>query len=201
MTAGDLLINLVISKIPAAVEPKMSAMQALNQAVRALTQKLIDRNSDLVKGFLSVNSTTSQTVKLPSDFNGFKEDPYINGKPLDPLRTDNIAIYSVSSPGIPKQYMVLNTVLYLFPTPASSQTIKGVYWKMPAEISDMDDAVPYTDGTGGNRLENIIANMVIEILVSGVLSAEFSTAITASLDSFIFSRLPVIPRSRPGQFF
>lgn len=202
MIASDLLYNLVMPNIIGS-SPKMDGLQAINSAVFSLTQKLIDYNSDLVKGLMSAQTVVdTQELELPFDCYGFCAAPFIPGfSTIEPIGIDEVSVFDSYAHAVPVKYMVLNTTMHLFPIPDAVYPVKAVYWKMPEAITSLNEEVPYTEGHGALRLESVLALIVMELITSGALSAEFNTAYAAVLESLIMARKPIIPSIRPKQFF
>lgn len=191
----DMIIKLAIKADEASLKPVESAIDAINEAVRFLSSKLADRNSDLVRGIFSDNTSTG-SVTLPADFNGFFNKPVINKTELEPLPVDYD--FTDTTTGTPAYYEVIGGTLNIYPLPSSTVTVYTRYWVMPDTLIESDD-IPFN-----GRFDSLLQTMAIKLSVDGfgVLSEDaFLAEVERGMDIVLFPLRPAIPARRPHYNF
>jgi hypothetical protein len=190
MIVSEMSLKIALRLAALSVVPAQSALDSINDAVKFLSLKLADRQSDLARSSFTVSADTL-TVALPFDFSGLDGKPYADGVPLEPLPND----YDVTTQaGTPLYYEVVGESLFIHPTPLNSVDITAKYWVSPDTLI-MSDDVPYS-----GRFDGLLLDMAVNLSVSGysVLSEQqFITVVEKGLDLVTFPRRPALPSRRP----
>jgi hypothetical protein len=145
-TVGELLTSL-LPRIPKA-NISMSFLDAMQAALDIIVKRLWLKHSDLIKTPLNPDiSVAAETdnFTLPSDYLGFVEPPFVTYggatyqlQPLPPASR-----YSFPEPGQPQYYELLGSTVYLYPTPDSSISVKGLYYMNPPKLTALSSTIPF----------------------------------------------------------
>ncbi|MHB8708883.1 MAG: phage adaptor protein [Desulfuromonadales bacterium] len=165
---------------------------AANAAVRSIGKRLAGRRSDLVKKPVEVEYAAGDAfAALPAALLGFAEDPYLlPGKiPLTPLQPEERA--DLDKPGRPRRYELIGRMLYLFPYPENSMTLKGMGYQLPAALTSLDEGLPWP-----GVLEELLQEAVYRVCSAGPMHV-VDPAFEAFIEQEIDRLLPVRSGARP----
>lgn len=145
MTVQELQTALLPRLAKGKIASGITLMQAVNMATHVIHRRLWDSNSDILhKAFTLYIPGTLDNAKLPSDFLGLSEHPYVSGQgnPLTPVQSKDRAALDGQS-GTPTYYELVDDRLYVFPTPVSLTLIKGRYILDEPTVDALTDAIPF----------------------------------------------------------
>jgi hypothetical protein len=136
----------------------------VDQAAKTIAKRLYVLGSELITHRMSISLIAGQSsCSLPSDFWGFKENPFIDGKtyPLIPLPSLDTELTYTSS-GDPVYYKVRGTKLYVVPTTATAYTVKGDYFQKPTALTSSTSTLPFNE-----LFDDVIAEYIMRFFRKG----------------------------------
>ena len=186
MTVAGLL-QIVMPRL-STVPQTVAFIDAVQATQDLIVRRLWKRRSDLLKSAWTSAEIAADTatVSLPTDFLGFCENPYISGSSgwLLPLPENTRQIFTDS--GTPVYYEIAALVLSLFPAPAVATVVKGMYFKVPAQITQMSDTLPF-----GGLFDPVFQDAAIQVGNKGIFATSnqaFEIAVNSYVDSLVHIR-------------
>jgi len=155
-------------------------------AAGILTLARTDSVTTEAAGISKTITMKADRAPLSDDFWGLVDKPYISGKTwtLDP--SPGIATeISYTSAGEPHYFRVKGTDLWLIPATGSDITILGDYFKKPAEVTQMEDAVPFAQ-----LLDDVFQEYLIMALGGGAAMT------SETLKSYLEGQVDIIVANR-----